>query len=378
MNFAFNTDQDLLRDSATRLLRDRVQLSRITDQGNRPDTTYNADLWREMVALGWPGLLIPEQYGGLGMSLVDWVVIAEEIGRALAPCPYLGNYAGTLAVLAAGSEAQKEALLPAVIGGTVQLALAWNEQERGTDPQAVSTSIDAGRLHGVKRYVVDADTATHFIVTARDARGQIGLHVVARAQPGVQVEVLPWMDVTRRVCALHFTSVAATPMPGDFAVAWPRIADRVLLTLAAENAGGADEILRKTVAYANERTQFGRPIASFQAIKHKCADMMMKVESAKALCYYAAWSLAQPVDVARSSDQQGSGGPLAVAMAGSYGADAYKFCTAEAIQVHGAIGFTWHMPIHLYYKRARANAAMFATSAELRERVIQLVTADAA
>ena len=373
MNFAFNADQDLLRDSAVRLLRDRVQLGKITDQGNRPDTTYDPALWREMVSMGWSSLLVPEQYGGLGLSLVDWVVITEEIGRTLAPCPYLGNYAGTLALLAAGSEEQKQTLLPAVVSGTAQLALAWNEQEKGADHHMVAVRFDGATLSGKKRYVLDADTATHFVVSARNKNSEITFYLVPRNQAGVHIDVLPWMDVTRRVCNVHFDSALAETMPTPFATAWPSIKDGVLFALASENAGGADEILRKTVSYANERKQFGRPIASFQAIKHKCADMMMKVESAKALTYYAAWALEANV-LGEGSNTKTNDGPLAVAMASSYAADAYKVCTAEAIQVHGAIGFTWHMPIHLYYKRARANAVMFGTSAQQRERVIQLVT----
>jgi alkylation response protein AidB-like acyl-CoA dehydrogenase len=365
MNFAFNADQDLLRDSVVRLLRDKVDLGRLTGGGNRVDTSYDPTLWREMTELGWPGLIIPETFGGLAMSLVDWIVITEEVGRSLAPCPYLGNYAGTLAVMAAGSPAQQNELLPAVVDGAAQLALAWSEHESNEDPRAVESTVASGRLSGTKRYVLDADTATHFVVTATDRVGRIGFHVVARDQPGVEVEVLPWMDVTRRVCTIAFSNAQSEPMASDFDSHWQWIVDRILLALSSENAGGAEAILHKTVAYAKERVQFGKPIASFQAIKHKCADMLMKVESAKALSYYAAWALAQENEAA----------PLAAAMAKSFSSDAYRFCTAEAIQIHGAIGFTWEMPVHLYYKRARANAVQFGAPAKLRDRVIELVTA---
>jgi len=364
VNFAFNEDQDRLRDSAARFLRDRIDLGRLTAQGNRPDTTYDQTLWNEIVALGWTGLIVPEEYGGLGMSLVDWVVITEELGRSLAPCPYLGNYAGTLALLRAGSAEQKETLLPQIIGGTVQTALAWSESEQTEDPLAVTATVRNGRLTGSKRYVFDADTATHLIVTARDATGSLGFYLVERDH-GVSIEPVPWMDVTRRVCTVTFDEVAAEPMPVAFDAAWSWVADRVLLALSSENAGGAESILRQTVAYANQRIQFGKPIASYQAIKHKCADMMMKVESAKALTYYCAWALAEGADE----------GPLAASMAKSFTSDAYRFCTSEAIQIHGAIGFTWEMAVHLYFKRARANAVMFGNPAAHRERVIQLVTA---
>ena len=364
MNFAFNEDQDRLRDSAVRFLRDRIDLSRLTAQGNRPDTTYDKALWSEIVALGWTGLIIPEEYGGLGLSLVDWVVITEEFGRAFAPCPYLGNYAGTLALLRAGSTEQKETLLPLIVSGEAQAALAWSESEQSEDPHAVAATVRNGRLNGTKRYVIDADTATHLIVSARDAAGSLGLYIVGRSS-GVSIDPVPWMDITRRVCTVTFDDAHAEAMPMAFDEAWPWITDRVLLALSSENAGGAESILRQTVAYANQRIQFGKPIASYQAIKHKCADMMMKVESAKALTYYCAWALAQGV----------AEGPLSASMAKSFTSDAYRFCTSEAIQIHGAIGFTWEMTVHLYFKRARANAVMFGNPAAHRERVIELVTA---
>jgi acyl-CoA dehydrogenase len=203
VNFAFNEDQDRLRDSAARFLRDRIDLGRLTAQGNRPDTTYDQTLWNEIVALGWTGLIVPEEYGGLGMSLVDWVVITEELGRSLAPCPYLGNYAGTLALLRAGSAEQKETLLPQIIGGTVQTALAWSESEQTEDPLAVTATVRNGRLTGSKRYVFDADTATHLIVTARDASGSLGFYLVERDH-GVSIEPCHgWMS-RRRVCRVTF------------------------------------------------------------------------------------------------------------------------------------------------------------------------------
>ena len=372
MNFAFDAEQDMLRDRAVRLLRDRVVLGRLTAQGNRPDARYDLGLWRDMVGLGWPGLIVPEQYGGLGLSLVDWVVITEELGRALAPCPYFGNYVGTVALLSAGGDDHKRALLPLVVTGEAQLAFACNESANREDAGSVNSRVLNGRLTGAKRFVSDADTATHFIVSARAEDGCLGLYVVERDGAGVHVDPLEWMDITRRVADLRFDGAPAEWLGIGFDTAWPKIHGAALLALASECAGGADAILRRTVAYANERVQFGKPIASFQAIKHKCADMLMKVESAKALSYYAACALSQ------QDDERASEGELAAAMAKSFACDAYRFCAAEAIQIHGAVGFTWEMPVHLYYKRARANSAMFGSSAVLRDRVIALAVARAA
>ena len=369
MNFAFDEDQNRLRDSAVRFLRDRVDLSRITGQGNRPDTRYDTALWREIVALGWPGLLIPEEYGGSGLTLVDWIVINEEIGRSLAPCPYLGTFAGTAALLRAGSTEQKERLLPGVVSGDVRFALACNEAEQTDAPKDIDARVAGSALRdtidGTARYVIDADDATHFVVTARDSSGSLGLYVVERDQSSVAVSPLEWMDVTRRVGTVTFDGARCERLQADFDAAWRWIVDRVLLALSAENAGGAEAILQRTVEYAKQRIQFGKPIASYQAIKHKCADMLMKVESAKALTYYCAWALAGDEPV----------GALAAAMAKSFTSDAYRFCTSEAIQIHGAIGFTWEMPVHLYFKRARANAVMFGAPSAHRDRVIELVTA---
>ena len=369
MNFAFNSDQDLLRDTAARLLKDKVDLEQLTSQGNKPDTTYDKSLWQAMVEMGWPSLIIPEAYGGLGLSLIEWTVLTEEFGKTLAPCPYLGNYSGTLAMLAAGTDSQKQTLLPGVIDGTLQLALAWNEQESKEDPTLVDSSVTENKLTGSKQYVVDADTATHLIVTARNAKNEIQFYVVATNQTEVKIEDLPWMDVTRRVSRITFDAATAEPMSNSFANSWSWISDRIMLSLASESAGGASTILEKTVAYTKERVQFGKTIASYQAIKHKCADLLTQVESAKTLTYYAAWALS---DAGLDSSDEAS---IAAAMAKSYTTDAYKTCTAEAIQTHGAIGFTWEMPIHLYYKRARANAISIATSNQLRDNLIQKVVA---
>ncbi len=365
MNFAFDADQVMLRDSVVRLLRDRVDPGRLAARGVRFDAPYDPGLWREMCELGWSGIVVPERFGGLGLGLVEWIVICEEIGRALAPCPYFGNYLGTLALSAAGAEAQQHRLFPAMIDGSARLALAWSEHESAEDPLCVRSVVAGDTLRGTKRYVIDADAATHFIVTARDPSQALGLYLVEREQGGVAVEALPWMDITRRVGTVRFEGAICEPLPVAFDAAWPWINDRALLALAAENAGGAEAVLLRSVAYAKERVQFGKPIAAYQAIKHRCADMLMQVESAKALGCYAAWAL----------EHSAPEGPAAAAMAKSYSADAYRHCTSEAIQIHGAIGFTWELPIHLYYKRARANAVQFGNPTRLRDRVIELVTA---
>jgi acyl-CoA dehydrogenase len=368
VNFAFDDDQEALRETAARFLRDQVDLLEVI--GSSPQTArtaYPPALWKTMFELGWPALIIPEDKGGMGSNYINHVVLTEEMGRALAPCPYLGHHAGTLAILAAGTDDQQNHLLPPAAEGTVQLALAWNEAVRSNDHKTVSTSVDRDGLSGVKRFVIDGDAASHLVVTARDAHGAIRFYLVDAAQPGVQVRALPWMDLTRRVSDITFDRATAEVMrvDVDFAAARSWVEDRVLLALASESAGGSAAVFDMCVRYAKERVQFGRPIGSYQVIKHKCADMLAKVESAKALTYYCAWA----VSAAEPDTQH-----LAASMAKSFCAEAYEYCTAEAIQIHGAVGTTWEFPLHLFYKRARANAALFGSPSSHRRRVMELVT----
>lgn len=367
MKFTFDSEHHTFRSATRALLRDKVDLLHVV--GANPAAAapeYPADLRKTAVELGWPALAVPEEYGGLGADSVTQAVLLEELGRALAPCPYLGHYLGTQAVLQAATEQQKRDLLPAVAAGEVRFGLAWNEGTRPVPPDRVETVVCDGRASGTKTFVVDADSATHLVLLAKDDQGHPGLFIVEASDAGVAASAVPCRDITRRISEVRLQGAPAEPMMTGLAAAqaWLAVVDRALLAVSADSVGGAAAVLQAASEYARQRIQFGRPIASFQAIKHKAADMFVKIEAGKALAYYGAWALSTG-DRPRER--------LAAAMAISYCTDAYRYCTAEAIQIHGAVGLTWELPLHLYYKRARADAMLLGTAAHHRSRVPGLV-----
>jgi alkylation response protein AidB-like acyl-CoA dehydrogenase len=312
--------------------------------------------------------MIPEEFGGAGLSCIDLVMIVEELGRTLAPSPFLGTLLGTLAVMKGGDAALKTRILPRIAAGEVTLALAVAEadgREDGADRETVAEADgERWKISGRKSFVIDAAAAQMLVVAARAGPdGARRLFLVDVRDGPVEVAIEPWRDITRQVCTVALTAATAEPLgAGDV---WPWVRDRALLALAAESAGGARHVLDVTAAYARERVAFGRPIGAYQAIKHSLADMLGQAEAARTAVLYAAWALAD--EDARA--------PLAAAMAKAYACDAYVEAAHRSIQIFGAIGFTWEMPNHLYLKRARANAEMFGASREHRSRVIDLARA---
>jgi alkylation response protein AidB-like acyl-CoA dehydrogenase len=334
------------------------------------DADYGAN-WAKIVQMGWPGLLIPEQFGGADLSCVDLVMIVEELGRTLTPSPFLGTLLGTLAVMKGGEPGLQTRVLPQVAAGEIALALAASEadgREEGPDRETCAEPQGAGwRITGRKRFVIDAAEAQMLVVAARaGADGPRRLFLVDVRKGGVGVVLEPWRDITRQVCTVTLDGVEAEPLGG--AEVWPWVRDRSLLALSAENAAGIRHVLDVTAAYARERVAFGRPIGAYQAIKHALADMLGQAEAARTAVLYAAWALSQ--EDARA--------PLAAAMAKASSSDAYVEAAHRSIQIFGAIGFTWEMPNHLYLKRARGNAELFGASHEHRSRVIDLARAELA
>jgi alkylation response protein AidB-like acyl-CoA dehydrogenase len=294
-------------------------------------------------------------------------MILGELGRTLAPSPFLGTLLGSWALQKGGSEAQKKSLLPAVAAGKTKLALAVAESNGATEAPCRQASArrqgDGWRLTGVKSFVIDAASADWLIVAAQDAQaGARAFFLLEARQPGVHAELLPWRDVTRQVAELRLQDAAAERLAADDATLWPWLRDRALFALACESAAGAQRVMEMTVDYAKERTAFGRPIGAYQAIKHSLADMLGQVECCNVAVLYAAWSLAE--NDARAA--------LAAAMAKAYTSDAYMAAAQRSIQIFGAIGFTWEMANHLYFKRARANAELFGNARSQRERVIRM------
>ena len=371
MNFSLSDDHRLLKDSARSFLDEEISLRPLLVPGATVRDAGYAENWAKIAQMGWAGLLIPEDFGGAGLDCLDLVMIVEELGRTLAPSPFLGTLLGTLAVLKGGDAALQTRVLPKVATGEIALALAVAEtdgREDGTDRETVAEPDGVRwRLSGRKAFVIDAAAAQKMVVAARaGVDGERRLFLIDASEGGVETTLEPWRDITRQVCKVTLAGAGADPLGG--ADVWPWVRDRALLALAAESAAGIRQVLDVTAAYARERVAFGRPIGAYQAIKHALADMLGQAEAARTAVLYAAWALA--AEDARA--------PLAAAMPKAYACDAYVEAAHRSIQIFGAIGLTWEMPNHLYLKRARANAEMFGAAREHRSRVIDMARAELA
>jgi alkylation response protein AidB-like acyl-CoA dehydrogenase len=374
MNFGFSEEQEMLRESARKFLDSQCPTTFVRKM-MEDDTGHSDELWKKLAAMGWLGLLIPQKLGGMGGGFLDATVILEEMGKALFPGPFLSSaLLGAATVAAGGSSAQKRELLPRVADGSSILTVAWQEHAAG--PEADDVRLAARRkgadfvLHGEKRFVYDARVADWLVVAARTARVSghpergVSLFLVERGSPGLSVAALPTVDKTRRQANVSFdgVSVPTKRLLGRLHEGWPVLTRALQVGTAAisvEAVGVAQRALDLSVLYARERTQFGKPIGSFQAVKHKCVDMMVAIENARSLAYYAAWSVE-----ARNRES-----PAAVAMAKAYVSEMGKSVTGDAIQIHGGIGFTWEHDIHLYYRRALANEGAFGAAPLHREAV---------
>ena len=375
MNFGFSEEQEMLRDATRRFL-DNECPSSFVRKMMEDDSAHATELWKKVAEQGWPAILIDEAHGGVGGSFLDMVVILEEMGRSLLPGPFLATaLLGTPAILAGGSDEQKNAILPGVAAGETILSLALAEQSGRYDAGGVALAAtpkgEDFLLSGEKFFVPDAHVADQIVVVARTGQGAtaedgISLFVVDAKAPGVTVTQLKTVDMTRRQCHVAFQDVAvpAAQVLGQLGAGWPvvqRTLDQAMAGLCAEMVGTGQQALDMAVAYAKERVQFGKPIGSFQAVKHKCVDMMVQVENARSLTYYAAWTVDENVPEARQ----------AVPMAKAYCSDMCKTVTSEAIQVHGGIGFTWEHDMHLFYRRGLASEAAFGSAPVHREVVAQ-------
>ncbi len=376
MNFGFNEEQELLRSTARKFFENECPSAVVRTLMDTPEG-MTPELWGKLAEQGWLGLVLPEALDGMGLGLVDLVVLLEEMGRAVLPGPYFSTVLlGGLAILEAGSDEQKKEWLPAIASGDKRVTLAWMEPSATSGPDGVTlpaTSKGTGyRLSGTKLFVPDAHTADAVVVAARTGAGKSGdgvtLFLVPKAAAGVEVKLLPTMDQTRKLCEVTLKDVAVERgailgAPGAGWAPLQRALDRATVALCAEMCGGAQKVLDMTVEYAKIRQAFGRPIGSYQGVKHKAADMLVDVENSKSITYYAAWAL----------DEGVTEGPLAVSMAKAYVSDAYRRVSSAGIQLHGGIGFTWEHDLHLYFKRAKGSEFTFGDATYHRERVAQLV-----
>jgi alkylation response protein AidB-like acyl-CoA dehydrogenase len=377
MNLTFNEDQEELRRSARAFLAEhssseRVREAMVTDAG------FSAEVWARISGeMGWPALLFPEEHGGFGLTQVDLVALLEEMGRQLLCSPFFSSIvlAGQ-AIQLAGHEAQKARWLPALASGETIATLALTEASGRYDAEGITlTARRDGEeliLDGTKTYVPDGGVADLFVVAVREEGTEltdgIRLVLVPAGTDGVTASLLPTVDQTRRQGEVVFRG-ARVPTEnlldaGD--AGWPvlsHLLDLAAIALAAEQIGSAQAILEQTVAYAQERVQFGRPIGSFQAVKHKCADMCVAVESARSAVYYAA--------AAAAADSEEL--PALASMAKAYCSDAFFSVAADAIQVHGGVGFTWEYDCHLYFKRAKSTESFLGDSVWHREQVARRI-----
>ncbi len=375
MDFGFSEEQDMLRQSARQFLETECAMAYVRKMMD-DDTGYAAEQWQKMADLGWMGLIFPEQYGGSGLNMVDLVVVLEEMGRVVMPGPFFATVLlGGLALDLGGSAAQKQRYLPDLCAGKLKATLAQVEESGRWDADGIALRAKkSGKgysLSGTKLFVHDAHNADLLIVPARTGgKGMQGitLFLVDAKLPGVSTTLLKTMDQTRKLCEVTFSNVklSTDAVLGGVGEGWgllDRIVDRAKVGLCAEMCGGAQKVLDMSVEYAKVREQFGRPIGSFQAIQHKCANMMVQTESAKSATYYAAWAVANQVPEAH----------LAACMAKAYCSDAYRYVSAEGIQIHGGIGFTWEHDMHLYFKRAKGSEVTFGDATWNRELVAQEV-----
>jgi alkylation response protein AidB-like acyl-CoA dehydrogenase len=363
VNFDYSDDQKFLKDEARKFLEQRCGPAVVRGVLNDDAKSYDRDLWKAVAEMGWLGAAIPEAYGGLGLGKVELCAIAEELGRVIAPIPFASTvYFAVEAVMLAGSDQVKQFLLPKVASGEWIGCFASSEGPGAITAKAIQCGVEDGKLSGVKIPVTDGDVADFAVVLAGEG-GKPGLYVVDLTDAAtVTRETLKTLDPTRGAAKLHFNGAKATPLgaAGDGMVLMEQVFDRAAVLLAFEQLGGADKCLEMAKAYALERFAFGRVIASYQAIKHKLADMYVKNQMARSNAYYGAWAL--NTDAAEL--------PIAASAARVASTEAFWFGAKENIQTHGGMGFTWEVDCHLYFRRAQQLGLVAGASKIWKERLV--------
>jgi alkylation response protein AidB-like acyl-CoA dehydrogenase len=374
VNFAFSEDQEELRRTVRQFLEAK---SPSTEVRRLMETTegYDEAVWKQMgQELGLQAIHIPEEYGGQGFTFIELGIVLEEMGRVLLCAPFFSSVVlAANAILNAGTDEQKQALLPGIASGETIATLAFTEPAGKWDAAGITMEAkESGgtwTLDGEKMFVLDGHTADLIVVVARTAGTSgtdgISFFTVRGDADGLTRTPLSTMDQTRKQARVEFAGVKAEPLgtPGDGFAAFSKTLDQAAVGLANEMMGGAQLVLDMSVEYAKVRVQFGRPIGSFQAIKHKCADMLLEVESGKSAAYYASWCAAEDNDEL----------PVVAALAKAYCSEAYFHAAAENIQIHGGIGFTWEHDAHLYFKRAKSSEIYLGDATYHRELLAQRI-----
>jgi alkylation response protein AidB-like acyl-CoA dehydrogenase len=376
VNFELDEEQVMLKTSARDFLQQECP-KKLVRAMMEDEKGYSPELWKKIADLGWLGLVFPEEYGGVGSSFLDLAVLLEECGRALLPGPFISTVVLTgrpIAVFGDGN--LKQQFLPGIVSGDMILTLAFMEASGGIEASDITVtateSDDFFIINGTKLFVPYAHIADYFLCVTRTKNSQdkeegVTLLLVNAKSPGIQIEPLKTMTGDK-ICEVVFSNVTvpAKNVLGETDKGWP-IMKRVLMEgQVAESAwmtGGARWAMETSIAYANMRIAFGRPIGSFQAIQHKLANVAVGVEGATAIMYYAAWAI-------MVNDPDAA---MAASMAKSWCGETYKQATFDGIQIHGGIGYTWDHDMHLYLKRAKASEVSFGDSDYHRERVAQML-----
>jgi acyl-CoA dehydrogenase len=362
MNFDFSDELKMLREEARKFLRERKSVAaarRVLENGEG----YDKKLWQEMAGMGWIGAAIPEEYGGAGLGHLGLCVLAEELGTALAPVPFSSTaYLAGEAIMLAGTPAQKERYLPKFAKGELIGTLAHAEGPNAPDPKRFSISVSGGKITGTKQPVPDGAVADIAIVTAKSGDRQLSLFIVDLRGAGVAREPVETIDQSRGHARLVFTGAPAEPLgaAGEGLSLIDRVFDRAAVLFAFEQVGGAQASLDMAKGYALERYAFGRPIGSFQAIKHKLADIYVATELARSNAYYGAWALAN-----NAPDL-----PVAAAAARVSASQAFDLAAKENIQTHGGMGYTWAFDCHLYYRRAKLLSLAIGSTRLWKDRLV--------
>jgi alkylation response protein AidB-like acyl-CoA dehydrogenase len=374
VNLAFTPEQETFRLSLRRFFDDGFSSQEVR-RLMETDAGYDAGVWRRMAEeLGLQAIAIPEAYGGHGFSFVEIGIVLEEMGRRLVGGPYLASVVQAAgAILAASGEERRSALLPGIARGETLATLAVAEPAGRWDLDSISTlareRAGTWTLHGVKSFVLDGHHADLVLVAARlpgtHAEDGIGLFAVRGDAPGLRRTLVPALDATRKLARLELSNVACEPIaePGKDGPALAKVLDQSAVALACEMVGGAQAVLDAAVEYAKTRVQFGRPIGSFQAVKHKCAEMLLSVETARSAATYAARAAA--LDTNELS--------AVASLAKAHCSEAYFHCAAENLQIHGGIAFTWEHDAHLHLRRAKASELLLGDASYHRERLAQRI-----
>jgi acyl-CoA dehydrogenase len=364
MNFDFSPEQEQFRDQIRRLFEKTSGLEQGRAILENKSEYYSSAIWQGLAELGVQAIAVPEEHEGLGLGALELCVAAEEIGRAMAPVPFLSSIGVCAeAIRRFGSPEQQAKWLPGLADGSI--IGTWGATDG--DRAGAETRWESGQLHGTKRPVLDGMIAQVILVVARDDNGGTALALCDLAQDGIERRPVETIDPTRPAAAIHFNGASAELLvpSSDAQSAWESICDRAAVLLAFEQIGSADAALQMARGYAHDRIAFGRKIGSFQAIKHRIADMFIKIELARSHCYYGAWAISTDAEEA----------PLAAAGARCSAIDALDFAAQENIQVHGGIGVTWESNCHLFYRRARLNALILGSRYEWQDRLVAALQA---